>query len=362
MRPGEIVPAVGRESPYTGSRRTLAGRPRTSRLTPGQIALLLAAAIGLPWLPGLDIPTDRPPLYRARGRTAATTRCLAVRPDGRTIATIDDRGRVRLRSVVEGRGIERDVDVGGFQGVLAFSPDGRYLAIGGEEPDVVLCDLDAGGQARPQGIPVRRTCDLRFSPDGRTLAVSSYASGAILLWDLRAGRLGMTLSSRPSPVTTMAFSPDGQSLASADSKGILFWDLATGRPRHHLAGPSVWAPSVSYSPDGRLLAAVELRDYSVRVWDIRTGELIRRIVGRSFPIHAAAFSPDGRLLATAAADGFVRLFDVADGRELRRLDGQSQYLRQVAFSPDGRTLAATGDDDDIRLWDLNRLIGASTTP
>src|SRR5262249_19335691 len=150
------------------------------------------------------------------------------------------------------------------------SPDGRYLAIGREEPDVVLCDLDGGGPARPLGIAVERTSDLRFSPDGRTLAVSRHGSGAILLWDLRAGRPRMTLQGRSSPVTAMSFAPDGRPLASADLTGIRLWDLATGRPRHHLAGPSIYVPSLAYSPDGRLLAAVSPRERSVRIRDART--------------------------------------------------------------------------------------------
>jgi WD40 repeat protein len=355
MRDHEVVPDVGPEPRDAGPMRSRAGRPSARRWPPGRIALLVSAAVGLPWLPAFDLPTEGPPLQWARGRSALPIRGLAFRPDGRTIATIDERGRVRLRPAVEGEGIERDVDVG-FVKAMAFSPDGRYLAIGRDEPDVVLCDLDRVGHARPLGIPVEMTSDLSFSSDGRTLAVSSHSSGAIHLWDLRAGRPRMTLEGRSSSVMAVAFAPDGRSLASADYTGIVLWDLATGRPRHRLAGPSVRVPSLAYSPDGHLLAAVDLREHSVRVWDLRTGGQIRRIVGQSFPIRSAAFSPDGRLLATAAGDGFARLWDVADGRELRRLDGQAPYLRHVAFSPDGRTLAATGNDDDIRLWDLNGLI------
>src|SRR5262249_47731245 len=161
---------------------------------------------------------------------------------------------VWLRPFDDVDGIEdRDLDVGGFAKVVAFSPDGRHLAIGRDEPDVVLCDLAGGGRARPLGIPVPRASDPRVSPDGRTLAVSSINSGAILLWDLEAGRPAMALEGPSSSVMTLAFAPDGRSLASANFSGIQLWDLTSGQPRHHLGGPPIYVPSLSYSRDGRLL-------------------------------------------------------------------------------------------------------------
>jgi WD40 repeat protein len=316
----------------------------------------------LPWLPILNDRPENPPKSWVRGDSGVPISRIAFSPDGQSLATIDDLGRARLRPAIDGGGITRDPDVPGFARAMTFSPDGRHLAIGRYEPDVVLCDLDGGGQDRLLGIPVRRTSDLRFSPGGRILAVSSHVSSAIILWDLEVGRLWMTLQDDPSSVVAMAFAPDGRSLATSSRTAVLLWDLATGRPRHRLAGPGICIHSLAYSPDGRLLAAVNPRAESVRIWDVRTGGLARMIPGRFLPINSLAFSPDGRLLATADGDGFASLWSVATGRELRRLDGQAQYLRKVAFAPDGRTLAATGNDDDIRLWDLNGPIADEAHP
>jgi WD40 repeat protein len=327
--------------------------PRFRRWTRGGIALLMAA-LGLLWLGHSGPLQDGLPMYRVRAEAGIASRGFAFRPDGRSIASIDDRGRVRLRLVAEG-GIERDFDVVGFAKAAAFSPDGHFLAVGRQQPDIVLCDLAKGGQTHALGIPIKSTSDLSFSPDGQKLAVSSYNSGDILLWDIRAGRVDMILKSRSSRVITLAFAPDGRSLASADSTGIVLWHLATGLPRRHLAWPTLGVTSLTHSPDGRLLAAVDPGEHSVRIWDVRTGEQHRRIVGRFFPIQSAAFSSDGRLLATAGGDGFVSLWHAADGREVCCLDGHAQFLRRVAFSPDGRMLAATGNDHDIRLWYLDAL-------
>jgi WD40 repeat protein len=348
-----------RGSDGTDQERGRVGRPEFRLRTRARIALLLAAAIGLAWLPRLDPPQERLPMRRARGDSAAPIRRLAFSPDGRTIATVDQRGHVRLRPAVEGGGVERNLDVRGHGRTVAISPDGRYLAIGRDEPDVAVCDLSRGGQDRLLGIPVEMTSDLKFSPDGRTLAVSSHRSREIILWDIETGQPRMTLRGHSSPVMAMAFAPDGQSLASAawPDRVVVLWDLDTGRPRRRLTGPSIWAPSLAYSPDGRLLATVNASERCVRIWDVRTGGQVGRIAGHSLPIHSVAFSPDGRLLATGAGDGSARLWSAATGRELRRLDGQADLLREVVFSPDGRTLAATANDGDVRLWDLADPVG-----
>jgi WD40 repeat protein len=370
MRHDEAIPAVGPEPDRIGRVRRRVGRSWSRPWTRCRVLWLLAAAIGLPWLP---TPGARPrdlPVHRARGHPGVEIRGFAISTDGQTIATVDDRGRVRLRPAVDGGGIERTLDDHGQ--LVAFSPDGHRLAISGDEPDVLLCDLDRAGRGRPLGIPVRASSGLRFSPDGRTLAVSSFGSGEIILWDIEMGRERMRLRGHSAGVLTLAFAPDGRSLSSgsATAPEVIIWDLATGRPRHRLdlSGARTvalaYSPTVAlaYSPDARRLATVNAFERPIRIWDVRTGDQLRLIAGQSRPSSfSVAFSPDGRLLATAG-DGTASLWSVATGRELRRVDGQADRLSHVAFSPDGRTLVATGNDDDIRFWDLDSLIAEQVEP
>jgi WD40 repeat protein len=358
MRHHEVVLEAGPEAGGLPPARCRVGRPSPRRLSRGRIGLFLGVAIGLPWLPALNPAPRSLPMHRIRGYPGAMIRGFAFSRDGQTIAMTDHLGSVTLRRAAGDWEVERRFDARGM--AVAFSPDGRHLAIGGSASDVVLCDLARGFRERTLGIPVRAASDLSFSPDGRTLAVSSHASREIILWDVDNNCQRMTLRGHHFTVIEVAFSPDGQSLASAsgasEEQSVLIWSLATGRPERRLAESNSGFLSVAYSPDGRLLASACANEKAVRVWDVRTGRQVRLIIGHQYPTHALAFSPDGRLLATAAGDGFASVWSVATGRELRRLDGQVDLLRHVAFAPDGRTLAATGSDGDLRFWDLEELL------
>ena len=342
-------------SDEAGPARDHVGRPEFRRLTRVRIALLLALAIGLAWLPRFDPPPEGLPMRRARGDVAVPIRRLAFSPDGRTLATTDERGRVRQLTEADGLALDRKLDGAGHARVVAFAPDGASLAIGRDEPDVLLYGTDLESRGRPLGLPVRMTSDLRFAPDGRTLAISSHDSREITLWDIEARRPRHILRGHSSPVMNLAFAPDGRTLASAawPEPDVLIWDVAAGRELRRLSGKRIRLPTLAFSPDGRLLATVDASQASVQLWESQTGIRTRRIGSQPQPIHAVAFSTDGRLLATGAADGTARLWDLATGREFRRLDGRADVLRQVVFSPDGRTLAASGNDGDVRLWDLD---------
>jgi WD40 repeat protein len=364
MRDDEVIPAPSVAAAGTVPQRCRTGRTKFRLWSRGRIVLLVAALVGLAWLPKIGPPPGSLPMHRARGGSASPIVDLAFRPDGQTIATTDALNRVRLRSAGHGGGIDRCLAARGQ--VVAFSPDARLLGVGSTDAGVILCDLARGGEERPLGPHLRGANALCFSPDGQTVAISIFRSPDVLLWDLPAGRPRITLPGHPSPTKALAFAPDGRSLAVAAHTSldhfVRVWDLSNGRPRHSLTIPCFNIASLAYSPDGRLLATAAAHENSVRIWDIRTGGLARWIAGHSLPTLSVAFSADGRLLATAGGDGFARLWSVATGRELRRLDGQADLLRKVAFSPDGRTLAATGNDDDIRLWDLGDLIQEMSQP
>jgi WD40 repeat protein len=341
----------------TESRETRTARIYLPFWTRRRLGLVVALLLLLPWFPLRRPVPEHRPHRRASGASGGGVWKLALGNDGRTFATIDELSRARLVQAAEIQGHERTIDLGSCMTALTFSSGGRYLAVGGNRPDVLLYRVGGAAPGRPLGIPVQETSDLAISPDGRTLAVSSYRSNDIVLWDIDTARERMTLRGHSSAVLHLAFGPDGRSLASwgRDKREILIWDLDARRPRQRLDGLPSPVLALGYSPDGRWLACSTCAYKPVWVWDLRAGGQVRLIAGHTLPTRSLAFSPDSRILATAAGDGRASFWNVATGRELMRLDTEIDLFRNIAFSQDGTTLAAAGSDHNVRFWDMTTL-------
>jgi WD40 repeat protein/tetratricopeptide (TPR) repeat protein len=205
-----------------------------------------------------------------------------------------------------------------------------------------------------------RVIDVAFSPDGQTLASASY-DGMVILWDVETGQEMRTVELAGSyrlgwHRKHMAFSPDTQTLASGSGPDLVrLWSASDGALLHTLEGHTDEVWSVAFSPDGQTLASGS-KDSTVRLWQVSDGTPLDTLQGHWGWAASVAFSPDGAILAAGSLNGTVLLWQVSDGTLLRTLRAPWEVL-SLAFSPDGATLASAwtnlaGDDYGLILWDV----------
>ncbi len=159
-----------------------------------------------------------------------------------------------------------------------------------------------------------------------------------------------SLTGHTGAVASVAFSPDGQTLASgSDDSTIVLWDVAHRQPRDTLRGHAGAVAGVAFSPDGRTLASgAKTARSSCGTWRaaIRSA---RRSAGTATEFNGVAFSPDGRTLASASDDSTIVLWDVAMRQARDTLRGNPGEVWSVAYSPDGR-IPRSRECDAVVLW------------
>jgi RNA polymerase sigma factor (sigma-70 family) len=287
---------------------------------------------------------------------------LALTADGKTLAAgetdfssgaPDRQDAVRLWDLASGRELPRLTVERAYR--LAFSPDGKTLAVGGGAA-VRLWDVASGKERRPLEGHQGGTYAVAFAPDGKLLASSGQVlDRTVRLWDVATGREVRRLEGHKHMVYAVAFSPDGKVLATGDgslSAVIRLWDVASGKELRRWEGPHSPIDRLSFSPDGKKLATAGCWERVVRLWDTQIGREVSPFPRHEGAVAAVAFAPDGKAVLTGCADGDLRLWDAATGALRRRLRGHRGPVAAVAFAPDGRRLASGArDKQGVRLWD-----------
>ena len=334
--------------------------------------------------------------------TGLDSNAMAVSPDASTIAY--EWFGLKLRNLTTGE----DTELAGspYQITnITYSSDGRMLATGGARGQVTIWDAESGG-ARELGTETdwsNRVMSLAFSPDGNTLA--SGHSNNVVIWDVVSGQQklehyrtdhyhipGTSVAFSPDNVTvavgfngnsltllntmtgsvndwgiyasSVAYSLDGSKIACGLSRGLVVLDAATGSVLRNFEGHENSVTSVAFSPEGDMVASGSW-DGTILLWDLTSAPTpsappytppdFSGSLSLSAPdtVHSVAFSPDGATLASGNADNTVSLWWSGTGQLQRTLSGHEGKVRSVAFSPDGLTVASGSVDKTIRLWDAD---------
>ncbi len=291
-------------------------------------------------------------------------------------SSCDTNGRLAA-AVGSGQGTVWDLTTGNVQctfttpsplGVthVAVSPDGRFLAVGGpflsRDPKVIMAgkgdctfrifDAATGAELHALEGHTNAVSSLAFSPDGQRLASASM-DGTARLWDPAAGKQVGVFSwpddpdHKPTTAGVVALEPGGGRLVWTREGRVVGWDLTTNKQAFsYVSG----APSLAYSPDGKRLASPF--GAGIKLWEADTGREAGALTGAGGDVSCVAWSRDGKRLATGHKDGTVKLWDADRGREIFTIQGHTGPVESVAFDADDHRLISSSADG-IKVWEIS---------
>lgn len=264
-------------------------------------------------------------------------------PDGQTLATVSYSG-AKLWRVSDGSLLHIITTEAGK--AVAFSPDNQILATGLGSTTVKLWRVSDGSRLRTLEGLTSDVYSVGFSPDGQIVAAGGFNEG-VKLWQANDGTLLHDLPGHTFHVFSVVFSPDGQMLASASSDyTVKLWRVSDGMLLQDLKGLN----PVAFSPDGQTVATGEYGN--VQLFRVSDGAPLGRLTGHSSNVASVAFSPDGQTLVTGSTDIEVRRWRVSDRMRLYTLEENGEGVSFVTFSTDGRMMVAVYKDGTVKLWQV----------
>jgi WD40 repeat protein len=281
-------------------------------------------------------------------------------PDGKWLITGSDDATIKIWDVTTGALLH---DYSGFTGEVisvTLSPDGKKFAFTTVDGSH-LWQLDFNTSdgvtsvVNQELLALPDAGGITFSQDGTEIAApsgSASSANAIKLWDATTGRELLALSGHTGWVMGVAFSPDGQQLASTSLDGtVKIWSLTPGNETVTVASPTAgYGTRVAINPNGNEFAT-NGGDGSATLWNAETGQPRLRLTGHELEVLNIAFSPDGKRFATGGLDGTAILWDAATGQELLTIPAHDFGVRDIAFSPEGSMVATGSFDGTAKVWD-----------
>jgi RNA polymerase sigma factor (sigma-70 family) len=286
--------------------------------------------------------------------------CLAFTPDGKSVAVGGEKCIVHLLEVASGKETQRFAghrpnhkQPGFVIFGVGFSADGRRLVSWACDKTVRVWETQSGKELSRMDVDDWR--GWRLSPDGKLLAVRKGEEKVLRLWDVPANREYRQLA-LPADLAAVAFSPDSKVLAISTGDAekparIVLWDIDKGKELGSLTGHKSAVYGLAFSPDGKKLASGGY-DHTMRLWDLVQRKEISTTPTLTSPVYEMTFSPDGQtLIGHGVSENYIRRWDVATWRERQPTAGPGMSIGSIVYSPDGELLASISGNG-IWLWSL----------
>eukprot|EP00741_Cyanophora_paradoxa_P002463 tig00000076_g2387.t1 len=235
----------------------------------------------------------------------------------------------------------------------SLSPSGEWLAIGcAPLGQVLVWEWKSESYVMKQQGHSGSAKVIAYSPDGQLIA-SGGSDGKVKIWQAASGFCFATLTWHTGPITGLEFLPNGTAIVSASMDGtVRATDLVRYRNFRTMVSPTpVQFSCIAVDPSGEIVAAGALDSFDVFIWSLQTGRLLDVLSAHTAPVSSLSFSPNSGLLASGSWDGSVITWDVYAGKAAPERLQHSREILAVAFSPDGRQLVSATLDGCLHFWD-----------
>ena len=194
---------------------------------------------------------------------------------------------------------------------------------------------------------------LAFSPDGQNIATGGE-DGKVKIWNASSGFCFVTFPEHTASVTTVEFAKQGQILFSASLDGtVRAYDLIRYRNFRTFTSPTpVQLSALSVDPSGDVVCAGSLDSFEIYMWSVQTGKLLDILSGHTAPVSGLAFSPTGNQLASSSWDRSLRLWSIFGRSRASEPITLSSEGTSLSFNPDGREICASTLDGQLTFIDV----------